>query len=311
MGPETAPFRGENSRQDGEADEILFVPPSFRKGCAARRLLAGDGASRRIRVEAAVDCNMWDADNVKLYDAWYASPKGAYALSCEQALINSLVSAWPRRNSTLLEIGCGTGVFMELFWEAGFEVYGLDSSPDMLEAARARMGHKAEFFLGRGEHTPFADGEFDFAAFITSLECMRNPEEALAEAFRVAQKGILVVFLNRWSFYWLEASGLPRLARRFPWRKSARVATLQQIEWLSMLTLRRMLWKLNIRAPVTCRSTLYAPSFLWKERKSRKPSPSRWGILPFGGVVAARIDLSPVSVTPMPLRHPKALTATQ
>ena len=254
---------------------------------------------------------MWDADNVKQYDAWYASPKGAYALACEQALISSLVSAWPRRNSTLLEIGCGTGAFLELFWESGFEVYGLDSSPDMLEVARARMGHKAECVLGRGEHTPFGDGEFDFAAFITSLECMRNPEEALAEAFRVAARGVLVVFLNRWSLYWLERWALPRLARRLPRAGGERPSTLRHMEWLSIMRLRRMLWRLNIHAPVTCRSTLFAPGFLWKNGGKKKNCPAWWGFLPFGGVVAARIDLTPVNVTPLPLRQGKALPATQ
>jgi len=254
---------------------------------------------------------MWDGDNVKQYEAWYAGRKGAYALSCEQALISSLLSAWPRRNSTLLEIGCGTGLFTELFWESGFEVYGLDACPDMLEAARARMGHKAELFLGRGEHAPFGDGEFDFAAFITSLECMDKPEEALAEAFRVAVKGVLVVFLNKWSLYWLEQAALPRLARRLPPDGLPRVSALRQIEWLSVVKLRRMLWRLNIRAPVTCPSALYAPSFLWKGRKDKKTCPAWWGVLPFGGVVAARIDLSPVSVTPVALRQPKPLPVTQ
>ena len=156
-----------------------------------------------------------DAQAVARYEAWYESPKGAFVLAQEQKLVRGLISDWPRRDHSLLEIACGAGHFSKLFWEAGFEVTALDSSGAMLDAAQKRLGHKALLRLGHAEHLPFDDGEFDFAVMVTSLECMENPEAALAEAFRVACRGVLVVFLNSWSLYWLEQVGRTRLCDFF------------------------------------------------------------------------------------------------
>ena len=46
---------------------------------------------------------------------------------------------------------------------------------------------------------PFVDGVFDVVALITSLEFISNVNQALAEAVRVARKGILLGVLNRCS----------------------------------------------------------------------------------------------------------------
>lgn len=43
----------------------------------------------------------------------------------------------PQRGERILDVGCGTGHLTKLIAEAGAEVVGIDSSPDMVEAARA------------------------------------------------------------------------------------------------------------------------------------------------------------------------------
>ncbi len=48
----------------------------------------------------------------------------------------------------VLELGCGTGRYMEQFQRMGLRVHGVDLSPDMLELARARCGVAAEFTCG-------------------------------------------------------------------------------------------------------------------------------------------------------------------
>src|SRR5580658_7445835 len=40
----------------------------------------------------------------------------------------------------LLDIGCGTGVFVEAALAAGLDAYGLDAAPGMVAAAAARLG---------------------------------------------------------------------------------------------------------------------------------------------------------------------------
>ncbi len=279
---------------------------------------------------------MWDAvEEVARYEAWYASPRGAYALACEQRLIASLISAWPRRGHSLLEIGCGTGHFLEMFHNAGFDVTGLDSSLLMLEAAKSRMGFRATLRVGQAEHMPFDDGAFDFAAFVTSLECMDDREAALAEAFRVASKGVVIVFLNSWSLYRLELrfltrSGLCGRLRKCRARRkkggidatapepapvekkkpadNGRRHALEQAHWYNLAGMLKAVYKASGKPPKCIRSVLFSPSMFWKGEGACR---SVTCPLPFGAVVGLRVDLTPVCVTPIVVPSGKAMPVAQ
>src|SRR5437764_4988436 len=43
-------------------------------------------------------------------------------------------------NCRLLDVGCGTGVFLEAALAAGIDAHGLDAAPEMIEVAVARVG---------------------------------------------------------------------------------------------------------------------------------------------------------------------------
>lgn len=259
---------------------------------------------------------MWDAEAVERYEAWYESPRGAFALAREQRLIADIISVWPRRNNALLEIGCGAGHFLELFYNAGFDVAGIDSSEAMLEKARQRMGNRATLRLGNAERLPFDDGEFDFVALVTALEWMDNQEAVIAEAFRVASRGVVVTYLNAWSCYRMELLfskwwGSKRRAEdnAAPGSAPQRTRTLLRARWLDALSLCRIIYKVSGRLPNSFRSTLFAPSFLWR---GFKPFSLSWAqLLPFGAVGIARVDIVPVTGTPMAVRAPKAARAAQ
>src|ERR1700722_16664061 len=42
-------------------------------------------------------------------------------------------------NCRLLDVGCGTGVFLEAALAAGIDGYGIDAAPKMVEVARKRL----------------------------------------------------------------------------------------------------------------------------------------------------------------------------
>jgi SAM-dependent methyltransferase len=44
-------------------------------------------------------------------------------------------------NCRLLDVGCGTGVFLEAAIAAGIDSHGIDASPEMVEVARRRVGN--------------------------------------------------------------------------------------------------------------------------------------------------------------------------
>jgi len=109
------------------------------------------------------------------------------------------VRAWLGGCKRILDVGCGPGVFEEELKE--LDITGVDSSPEMLEAARAIADN--QFVLGSAEELPFTESSFDGLFFITSLEFTSDYQKALAEAARVLSKGgrLLVLMFNPGSAY--------------------------------------------------------------------------------------------------------------
>ncbi len=139
----------------------------------------------------------FNLDDALKYDRWYRSVEGEFVLKRELELILDELD----ERGSLLEVGCGTGIFMEELRRHGFKVVGLDISEPMLEVAR-RKGLRV--VLGDGSRLPFKDHSFDYVLFITSLEFMRDPETALAEARRVAKRKILLGLLGKVGpIYWI------------------------------------------------------------------------------------------------------------
>ncbi|QLA14722.1 class I SAM-dependent methyltransferase [Desulfolutivibrio sulfoxidireducens] len=225
---------------------------------------------------------MWDTDTARRYDAWFSTPGGAFALGREIRLLERMTAGWPRRGQRLLEIGCGTGIFLEVLHQAGFDVAGLDKSPAMLEAARTRMGALADLHLGDAEHLPFDDNEFDFAVLFTVLEFCPDPAQALREAARVARKGLIIGYLNRLSLHWLFTQGLPG-------RRSG--SLLGRARWFLPWEMRHLAMENLGRRPYVCRCVLPGPLPTWRDAPLWRQLNAPILPLPIGAFCAARVDL--------------------
>jgi SAM-dependent methyltransferase len=94
-----------------------------------------------------------------------------------------------------LELGCGTGVFLEKVARCGATLHGLDLSEDLLAQARARMAGAPNVRLDRGnaEAMPYPDGEFD-AVYGSSVLHHLDLDAALRELHRVLKPGGRLVF---------------------------------------------------------------------------------------------------------------------
>jgi SAM-dependent methyltransferase len=77
---------------------------------------------------------------------------------------------------SVLDIGCGSGVFLRLAADRGAHVSGLDASEALIEVARERVP-EADLRVGEMEALPFGDDTFDLVT------------AALREAGRVAKPG--------------------------------------------------------------------------------------------------------------------------
>jgi SAM-dependent methyltransferase len=92
----------------------------------------------------------------------------------------------------VLEVGCGSGVFLRLAADRGAEVDGLDASEALLEIARTRVP-EAELRLGDLQALPYEDDVFDLVAGFNAFFFADDMVAALREARRVAKPGAPVV----------------------------------------------------------------------------------------------------------------------
>ena len=130
------------------------------------------------------------------YESWYATAEGRRADAEEKTVLSSLLDSFPGVGS-VLEVGCGTGHFTRWLSDLGLAPVGLDVSAAMLEQAQALGG--VPLVGGDGLHLPFAEDAFDLVVYITTLEFLERPRDALVEGMRVGRQGLLLGMLNRWS----------------------------------------------------------------------------------------------------------------
>jgi ubiquinone/menaquinone biosynthesis C-methylase UbiE len=88
----------------------------------------------------------------------------------------------------MLDVGCGTGLFVKRYVEEGGKAVGLDISPKMVEKARLRCPEN-NFIVGTADVLPFADNTFDALASLLAFSYVPDPERMLKESFRVLKPG--------------------------------------------------------------------------------------------------------------------------
>ena len=92
----------------------------------------------------------------------------------------------------VLELGCGSGVFLRLAGDRGAEVFGLDASEALVELARSRVP-EADLRVGDMQFLPYADDGFDVVAGFNAFFFAADMVAALREAGRGAIPGAPVV----------------------------------------------------------------------------------------------------------------------
>ena len=88
--------------------------------------------------------------------------------------------------SVALEVGCGTGHWLQELAPAVPALFGLDPSKGMLSQARTKRV-PADFVQGYARRLPFRDGTFDLAFCVSALHHFADPRSFVAEALRVIQ----------------------------------------------------------------------------------------------------------------------------
>ncbi len=104
----------------------------------------------------------------------------------EEVLQTLCMFLLPRKGTTVLEIGCGTGSYATALAETGARVWGIDFSPGMLGAARSQdPWQHVTWVCGRVEQPPFSNASFDFAFSVGLVHLVTLWKVMFTEAFRV------------------------------------------------------------------------------------------------------------------------------
>lgn len=128
---------------------------------------------------------LYDSDNT--YFGRVVSRRKSYAFDMIRRLPNL-------SGGHALDVGFGSGVYIEELLRMGFECSGVDISQEMVDAGRKRLktfvdSGRLHLALGEVEHLPFGDNTFDLVLCIGVLGYLLRDEQALAELKRIVKPG--------------------------------------------------------------------------------------------------------------------------
>jgi SAM-dependent methyltransferase len=129
-----------------------------------------------ISEAARVQQRLWGTDP----EAW-ATHAEAHNRPLFEAVLDA---AHVARDTHVLDVGCGSGLALQIAAERGATTSGIDISHGLLEVAQDRIA-SADLVLGDMEALPFDGASFDAVLGINSFQFAGDPGRALREAARV------------------------------------------------------------------------------------------------------------------------------
>lgn len=140
----------------------------------------------------------------EVYDHRYDANRGKFYYN---HISRHVMERFPR-GGRLLDLGCGTGLFVRHYVNEGGEAVGIDISRGMIGKASDRCG-SSDFTIGTAEILPFRGDSFDAVSSLLAFSYLKHPEKTLSETYRVIRPGgsVAVCTLGRNLF----TRGLPAL----------------------------------------------------------------------------------------------------
>lgn len=118
------------------------------------------------------------------------------------AIFDVLLGGIDLAGRSLLDAGCGTGLFSARACQRGAKVTALDIGPRLLEQVRRKCG--ARTVRGDVLDLKFRDGAFDVVVSSECIEHTRDPRKAVHEMIRVCRPGgLIAITCPNHFWYWL------------------------------------------------------------------------------------------------------------
>lgn len=152
----------------------------------------------------ALSCPSYFDVAAEEYAAWYHQTRHplGYALHVRQQRVLEMLD---QPGGRLLDVGCGPANIARYLLQAGYEFWGIDAAPRMIELCRRQYAgvERTHFSIGDATSLSFKDEFFDAAICMGVLDRVQSHEKALREMLRVVKpNGTLVItFPNLFSPY--------------------------------------------------------------------------------------------------------------
>jgi len=104
--------------------------------------------------------------------------------------ISEAVMSHIQNEGSLLDIGCGTGLFIRRYLKSGSNktATGIDISQGMIRKAQNTFPDLS-FVIGNAEYLPFASESFDSISSLLAFSYLQKPEVSLSDCIRVLVPG--------------------------------------------------------------------------------------------------------------------------
>jgi SAM-dependent methyltransferase len=117
------------------------------------------------------------------------------------------------RTPRILDLGCGTGLSSLLFFKKGYEVIGIDGSPEMIDRAR-KLPYKKLLCQNLEKSLRVKDKSFDAAVMVGVMDYLDDPAIVLSEVRKkLVEDGVFGLTVPQKSA-WYSESGLSSYYRK-------------------------------------------------------------------------------------------------
>jgi len=158
----------------------------------------------------------FDAVAHRYFRLYHEESPGGYALRVRKQRVLELLD---REGGRVLDVGCGPGVMVQELLNLGYEFWGVDASPRMIEECHKNFGPMkgVHFSVGNAVSLDFPEGFFDVVICTGVIDRLPAYELAIRELVRVVKGNgtLLISFPNLLSPYaaWKRFIFYPTVAR--------------------------------------------------------------------------------------------------
>jgi 2-polyprenyl-3-methyl-5-hydroxy-6-metoxy-1,4-benzoquinol methylase len=208
-------------------------------------------------------------DSYAASDYWEHEDEALRALRKVRDAITSAIGA---EGKSLLDVGCGPGVFLGLAREAGFNAVGVELNPTLAQMARERTG--VEVVTGDFTALEMADRKFDVITVLDLIEHVADPIDLLKRCRGLLKPGghVVVYTPNHAGLIVRVAAGIYRLSLGRVSRPVAEIFDGVHVVFFDAASLTSVLTQAGFR-PVTTTMMKYDPA-----RSGQAQGASAWAL---------------------------------